>query len=132
MKHMAGSMRFRWRDFPTSDGEKPDPDRDSEFVAPAESREALLSQWEEAWTILFAALEPLSNADLSRTVIVRGEPHSVMQAINRQVAHDANHVGQIVLLLKHFAGHRWKALTIPRHESASFHQRVAGGEASQR
>jgi hypothetical protein len=132
VKHMTGNMRSRWTDFLTSDGEKPDRDRDSEFVAPPPTRAALMESWENAWNLVFSALEPLSDADLGRTITIRGEAHSVMQAINRQIAHYANHCGQIVLLAKHFAGDRWKSVTVPRNRSADFNQRVAAGEASQR
>jgi hypothetical protein len=92
----------------------------------------LLGVWEHGWSQLFRALEPLSDADLPRTVIIRGEPHSVMQAINRQVAHYAHHVGQIVMLAKHFASDHWQSLSIPRNRSAEFNRRVAAHEASQR
>jgi hypothetical protein len=129
---MAGNMRSRWTDFLTSDGEKPDRDRDSEFADPPETREELLRMWEDGWTRLFSALAPLSDADLANTVLIRGEAHSVMQAINRQVAHYANHIGQIVLLAKYFAGDRWQSLTIPRNRSGEFNRRMAAGEASQR
>lgn len=132
VKHMAGNMRSRWTGFLTTDGEKPGRDRDSEFVAPAATRKALMEEWEDGWSCLFQALEPLSDADLGRTVTIRGEPHSVMQAINRQVAHYANHIGQIVLLAKHFAHDRWQSLSIPRNRSAEFNRRVADGELSQR
>lgn len=132
VKHMAGNMRSRWRDFLTSDGEKPDRDRDSEFVDPPATREALLQAWDDGWTYLFSALEPLSDADLERTVVIRGEAHSVMQAINRQLAHYLYHIGQIVMLAKHFAHDRWHPLTVPRNRSADFNRRVAAGEASQR
>ena len=132
VKHIAGNMRSRWTDFLTSDGEKPDRNRDGEFVAPPESRAALMELWETGWRAMFQALEPLKNEDLSRTVYIRGEAHSVMQAINRQVAHYANHVGQIVLLAKHFAQDHWQSLTIPRNRSAAFNQSVATGEKSQR
>ena len=87
VKHLAGNMRSRWTDFLNSDGEKPDRKRDSEFEDPPETRAALMKLWEEGWSHVFAALEPLSDADLERTVQIRGEPHSVMQAINRQIAH---------------------------------------------
>jgi hypothetical protein len=132
VKHMAGNMRSRWTDFLTSDGEKPDRNRDSEFVEPPATREALIKIWEEGWRRVFAALEPLSEADLSRTVTIRGEPHSVMQAINRQVAHYALHCGQIVLLAKHFQHDKWKSLSVPRNRSAEFNKKVLAGEASQR
>ena len=132
VKHMAGNMRSRWTDFLTTDGEKPDRDRDSEFVDPPATREALLNVWEDGWTRVFRALEPLSDADLGRTVTIRGEAHSVMQAVNRQMAHYAHHVGQIVLLAKHFAQDRWQSLSVPRNRSAEFNQKVTAGEASQR
>jgi hypothetical protein len=132
VKHMAGNMRSRWADFLTSDGEKPNRDRDSEFVDPPHTREGLLQAWENGWVLVFQALEPLSDQDLSRTVTIRGEAHSVMQAINRQLAHYANHVGQIVMLSKHFAHAKWQSLTVPRNRSAEFNQQVAAGKSSQR
>jgi hypothetical protein len=132
VKHMAGNMRSRWTDFLTTDGEKPDRNRDSEFENPGASRAALLGIWEKGWACLFCALESLVEADLIRTVTIRGEPHSVMQAINRQLAHYPHHVGQIVLLAKHFACDHWQSLSVPRNNSAEFNRRVAAGEASQR
>ena len=116
IKHMAGNMRSRWVDFLTTDGEKPDRNRDSEFVDPPATREALMRLWEESWGYVFHALEPLSESDLGRTVTIRGEAHSVMQAINRQLAHYSCHVGQIVFLAKHFQSSQWKSLTIPRRK----------------
>ena len=132
VKHMAGNMRSRWRDFLTTDGEKADRNRDSEFVEPPTTREAVMQTWEEGWNYVFSALEPLTDEDLGRTVTIRGEPHSVMQAINRQLAHYAHHCGQIVLLAKHFAHDRWQSLSIPRRQSAEFNRRVLAHEASQR
>ena len=132
VKHMSGNMRSRWTDFLTTDGEKPNRDRDSEFVLPPSTREALLAEWEHGWAIMFSALEPLTSADLARTITIRGEPHSVMQAINRQLAHYPYHVGQIVLLAKHLASEHWQSLSVPRNQSAEFNRRVAVGEASQR
>ncbi len=132
VKHMAGNMRSRWTDFLTTDGEKPDRDRDHEFVDPPSSREALMKIWNEGWNRVFAAIEPLTDADMNRTVTIRGEPHSVMQAINRQIGHYAYHVGQIVLLAKHFQSERWQSLSVPRNRSIEFTQRVRAGEASQR
>ncbi len=132
VKHMAGNMRSRWTDFLTTDGEKPDRNRDTEFEEPPTTRAALLAQWEDGWQRLFSALETLSDADLSRTVTIRGEPHSVMQAINRQVAHYAYHCGQIVLLAKHFCSTTWHSLSVPRGHSDEFTRRVASGDASQR
>jgi hypothetical protein len=132
VKHMAGNMRSRWTDFLTSDGEKPDRNRDTEFESPPATREALLAMWEAGWDCLFRALGPLTEQDLSRTVIIRGEAHSVMQAINRQLAHYAYHSGQIVFLAKHFMSSQWKSLSVPRGQSGEFHRRVLAGEASQR
>ena len=132
VKHMAGNMRSRWTDFLTSDGEKPDRNRDSEFVEPPPTREALMQVWNDGWNRVFGALEGLTDQDLGRKVTIRGEAHSVMQAINRQLAHYPHHVGQIVLLAKHFAGERWQSLSIPRNRSAEFNRKVAAGEASQR
>ena len=132
VKHMAGNMRSRWTDFLTTDGEKPDRNRDTEFEAPPATRDALLALWEQGWQCLFSALEPLSEPDLHRTVTIRGEAHSVMQAINRQMAHYAYHCGQIVLLAKHFKNAEWKSLSVPRKQSGDFNRRVSAGEASQR
>jgi hypothetical protein len=132
MKHMAGNMRSRWTDLLTSDGEKPSRDRDSEFVGPAATRQKLLEDWESGWAAVFGALEPLTDAELGYTVKIRGEAHSLMQAINRQVAHYSYHVGQIVLLAKHYGCDNWKSLSVPRNKSAEFNQKVAAGEASQR
>ena len=132
VKHLAGNMRSRWTDFLTSDGEKPDRHRDTEFEAPPQTRSALLALWEAGWKILFDALDPLTDQDLSRTVTIRTEPHSVMQPINRQVGHYPYHVGQIVFLAKHFAADKWQTLTVPKKKSEDFNRRVAAGEASQR
>jgi hypothetical protein len=132
VKHMAGNMHSRWTDFLTTDGEKPNRNRDSEFEDPPATRAALLELWEDGWTCLFSAIEPLTDADLARTITIRGEPHSIMQAINRQVAHYPHHVGQIVLLAKHFCCGQWQSLSVPRNKSAEFNRKVAAGEASQR
>jgi hypothetical protein len=132
VKHMAGNMRSRWTDFLTSDGEKPDRNRDTEFVEPPNTRVDLMRVWNEGWQRVFEALEPLSDSDLERKVTIRGEPHSVMQAINRQLVHYAYHSGQIVFLAKHFKASEWKSLSVPRNKSADFNRRVLAGEASQR
>jgi len=132
VKHITGNMRSRWTDFLTTDGEKPNRNRDSEFEEPPATRAGLLALWEAGWTCLFSALQPLTDADLTRTISIRGEKHSVMQAVNRQLAHYPHHVGQIVLLAKHFACDRWQSLSIPRKASADFNRKVAAGEASQR
>jgi hypothetical protein len=132
VKHMAGNMRSRWTDFLTSDGEKPDRNRDIEFAAPPATRAELMNIWNEGWDRLFHALEPLSDADMERKITIRGELHSVMQAINRQIAHYAYHCGQIIFLAKHFKSSDWKSLSVPRNKSAEFNRRVQAGEASQR
>jgi Protein of unknown function (DUF1572) len=132
VKHLAGNMRSRWPDFLTVDGEKPGRDRDAEFVDPPLSRAEISAMWEAGWKCAFDALEPLAESDVGRVVLIRGEHHSVMQAINRQLAHYAYHVGQIVYLAKHFSGASWTSLSIPRGKSADFNSRVAAGKASQR
>ena len=119
MKHLAGNMRSRWTNFLTSDGEKPDRDRDSEFLI-QDSREGILKAWEAGWTCAFSAVAALKPADLGRTVTIRGEPHTIPQAINRQLIHYAEHIGQIVLLAKHYAGPKWQTLSIPRGKSKEF------------
>ncbi len=132
VKHMAGNMRSRWTDFLTADGEKPWRNRDSEFEAPPLTRAELMAMWEEGWSCVFGALEPLCEEDLGRTITIRGEAHSVMQAINRQVAHYAYHCGQIVMLAKHFRHDEWQSLSVPRGKSSEFNRKVLAREASQR
>jgi hypothetical protein len=132
VKHMTGNMRSRWTDFLTTDGEKPNRNRDGEFEAPPKTRAEILDLWDAGWKCLFTALEPLTDVHMTKTVTIRGEEHSVMQAINRQIAHYSYHIGQIVLLAKHFAGANWKALTIPKKKSAEFNADVAAGKTSQR
>jgi hypothetical protein len=132
VKHLAGNMRSRFTDFFTSDGEKPDRKRDTEFEAPPKTRAELMAMWEAGWQHVFNALTPLTDAQLSQKVYIRSEAHSVTQAINRQLAHYAYHVGQIVYVAKHFAGANWAALTIPRGKSEEFTSRVASGKISQR
>ncbi len=123
VKHMAGNMRSRWTDFLTTDGEKPDRHRDAEFVLlPEDSRDSLAARWDAGWSTLLETLEALSDADLDRTVTIRGEPHTVYQAIHRQLAHYAYHAGQIVLLARHFAGDDWKTLSVTKAGSAAFNQ----------
>jgi hypothetical protein len=132
VKHMGGNMRSRWMDFLTSDGEKPDRNRETEFESPPATRAGLMRLWESGWDHLFRALEPLTDADLARTVRIRTEPYSVHEAIQRQIAHYAYHVGQIVFLAKHFRSAQWKSLSIPRGKSKDFDLKVARGEASQK
>jgi hypothetical protein len=121
MKHIAGNQRSRWTDFLTSDGEKPDRHRDSEFeMETGATRKRLLELWEDGWRRVFAADEPLTVEDLDRTITIRGEPHTVVRAINRQLTHYAYHAGQIVFLAKHFAGPAWRSLSIPKGESETW------------
>ena len=122
VKHVAGNMRSRWTDFLTTDGEKPDRQRDTEFEAyPADTKDALLARWEEAWRLLLDTISSLRLVDLGKTVTIRGEPHTVLQAINRQMTHYAAHVGQIVLLAKHFAGSNWQTLSMPKKKPTPAH-----------
>lgn len=121
VQHLAGNLRSRWTDFLTSDGEKPDRDRDAEFEAHDNAgRAALLAAWDDGWSCLFSALDALTAEDLGKTITIRSEPHSVVQAVNRGLTHAAYHVGQIVLLAKHFASSDWKTLSIPRKQSRQF------------
>jgi hypothetical protein len=127
VKHVAGNLRSRWTDFLTADGEKPDRRRDTEFeMTDADSREGLMQRWEAGWQALFDALAPLGADDLSRTVMIRGEAHTIMQAVNRQLTHYAGHVGQIVFLAKHLAADRWQTLSIARGKSEDFNGRRRG------
>ena len=120
VKHMAGNMRSRWTDFLTSDGEKPNRDRDTEFVLDASTTpEQVMEWWEQSWKLVFAAVEPLTEADLSRKITIRGQEHTVLEAISRQLTHYAEHIGQIILLAKHFVGAEWKSLSIPKGQSAN-------------
>lgn len=121
MKHLAGNMKSRWTDFLTSDGEKANRNRDSEFeISPLDKREKILSLWEDGWGITLSTISALKPNDLERMINIRGESHSVVEAINRQLTHYAGHVGQIVLLAKHFAGSNWKTLSIPKGKSREF------------
>jgi len=121
VKHMAGNMRSRFTDFLTTDGEKPDRHRDQEFeLSSATTRADLTKWWEEGWARVFAAIEALKSEDVMRTVTVRGQPHTVLQAINRQIAHYAQHTGQIVFIAKHIRSGKWKTLSIPRSKSEQF------------
>lgn len=131
VKHIAGNSRSRWTDFLTSDGEKPDRRRDTEFeLVPADTKAALMEQWEDGWRLVFGAIEPLKGEDLLRTVVIRGEPHTVVQAINRQLTHYAHHIGQILFLAKHLAGEKWQTLSIPRGKSEEFNAKMRKLKAS--
>ena len=128
VKHLAGNMRSRWVDFLTTDGEKPDRHRDQEFILDAATRrEQILEWWDQGWQHVFAALEALQPADVLRTILIRREPHTVTQAITRQTAHYATHVGQIVFLAKHLKSAdsgNWNTLSVPRGQSEQFNQQL--------
>jgi hypothetical protein len=130
VKHIAGNQISRWTGFLTSDGEKPDRFRDTEFELIDDTRDSLMQFWETGWQTLFDAIEPLTDDDFSLTVTIRGEPHTVVEAINRQLTHYAYHIGQIVLLAKHYRSRDWKTLSVPRNRSAEFNQFLAEKQAA--
>lgn len=137
VKHIAGNLHSRWTDFLTSDGEKPDRNRDTEFEIIGDSREGLMAYWESSWETLFDSVGSLKIKDFTREVAIRGESHTVVEAINRQLTHYAYHVGQIVFLAKHLRGAEWKTLSVPKNRSAEFNQllsekRSGGGARSDR
>ena len=125
VKHIAGNSRSRWTDFLTSDGEKPDRNRDTEFELLDETRESLMKFWEDGWQTLFDAIEPLSPDDFSKSITIRGQEHTIVEAITRQLTHYSYHIGQIVLLAKHFRSAEWKTLSVPKNRSAEFNQYLA-------
>jgi hypothetical protein len=124
VKHLAGNMHSRFTDFLVTDGEKPDRHRDQEFELGSATRADVMRWWNDGWQIVLEAVAALKPEDVSRTVYIRQEPHSVLQAINRQVAHYANHVGQIVFLAKHLRSQDWKSLSIPRGQSEAFNRKA--------
>jgi hypothetical protein len=117
IKHMSGNMISRWTDFLTTDGEKPTRKRDEEFIEGSESREQLIKIWNEGWKVFLDTLNSLKEEDLLKTVTIRGEGLTVVQALNRQTAHYAYHIGQIVFLAKHIRNKEWKFLSIPKNKS---------------
>lgn len=125
IKHIAGNLLSRWHDFLKSDGEKQNRRRDTEFEMIGDTRESLMKMWERGWRTLFRNVEPLTTTDFTRTVTIRGEPHTVAEAINRQLTHYAYHVGQIVFLAKHLKSAEWRTLSIPRNRSAEFNEFLA-------
>ena len=121
VKHVGGNLLSRWVDFLTSDGEKPGRNRDVEFdIAAADTKQSLMQQWELGWAALFSALGPLNDSDLDRTVTIRGEAFTVLQAINRQLTHYSYHAGQIVYVAKHYAGSSWRTLSVAKGKSVEF------------
>lgn len=125
VKHIAGNLHSRWRDFLTSDGEKPDRNRDAEFELIDDTRESLMQFWETGWQTLFDSIGPLTEDDFARTITIRGQPHTVVEALNRQLTHYAYHVGQIVFLAKHLRSADWKTLSVPKKASAEFNRFLA-------
>lgn len=130
VKHIAGNLHSRWRDFLTSDGEKADRHRDTEFELTNDSRESLMQFWESGWRTLFDSVEPLTESDMATTVTIRGEPHTVVEALNRQLTHYSYHVGQIVFLAKHLKSSEWRNLSVPRNRSAAFNDFLAAKRAA--
>lgn len=130
VKHIAGNLRSRWSDFLTSDGEKPDRYRDTEFEIIEDTRESLMLAWDKGWAILFDAIEPLSEADLETKILIRSEPHTIVEAVNRQLTHYSYHVGQIVLLAKHFRSSEWRSLSVPKNRSAAFNAYITEKQES--
>ncbi|MDI1243349.1 MAG: DUF1572 family protein [bacterium] len=130
VKHLAGNLHSRWKDFLTADGEKPERNRDSEFEIIADTRESLMEYWESGWETLFDAIEALTETDFSKTITIRGEPHTVVEAINRQLTHYSYHIGQIVFLAKHLKSANWKTLSVPRNRSAEYNQHLTDQQAA--
>lgn len=124
VRHMASSMASRWTDFLTTDGEKESRDREAEFNAPPIPRDELMAMWERSWSVLFDAIASLQPDDLARTVTIRDEPHTIPQAVNRQIDHYAFHIGQITLIARHHVGEDWAWLTVPPGESDRFTREV--------
>lgn len=125
IKHIAGNLRSRWTDFLTSDGEKPDRNRDEEFELFDQDRAALMQHWEDCWQTLFDSLATISPDNFDATVMIRGEPHAISEAVNRQLTHYAYHVGQIIFIAKHLRSEQWQTLSIPKGRSAKFNQMLA-------
>lgn len=122
VKHIAGNLHSRWRDLLTTDGEKPDRNRDAEFISTGDTRASLMEYWRSGWQTLFDNVGPLTEEDFGKKIRIRGEPHSIVEAINRQLTHYSYHIGQIVLLAKHFRSTEWKTLSVPKNRSAAFNE----------
>ena len=130
VKHIAGNLNSRWRDFLTTDGEKETRNRDTEFALVEDTRDSLMQLWEAGWQTLFDNIEPLTVEDFSKTITIRGEPHSIVEAINRQLTHYSYHIGQIVLLAKHFKSTDWRTISVPKNRSAEFNKFLADKQAA--
>jgi hypothetical protein len=128
VKHVGGNLRSRWTDFLTSDGEKPDRNRDAEFAPESDTRDVVMRIWEEGFRVLFDSLEALKTKDLGKTVQIRGEDFTVVKAVNRAAMHTASHVGQITFLAKHLRSTDWTTLSVPKNKSAEFNRRLAAKE----
>lgn len=128
MRHMAGNMRSRWTDFLEADGEKANRNRETEFGTAVEPRESLLRKWDDGWSCVFKAVDALSPSDLERIILIRSEPHTMPDAVNRQISHYGYHVGQIMLIAKSLVGIEWEWLTIAPGESEAFNKRMMGGD----
>jgi uncharacterized damage-inducible protein DinB len=132
VKHIAGNQSSRWADFLTSDGEKEFRNRDSEFISKGDTRESLLEYWERGWATLFSAIEPLNAADFEKTITIRGQKHTICEAINRQLTHYSYHIGQIAFLAKHFRSKDWKTLSVPKNKSQQFNSFMAENKGDSR
>lgn len=132
VKHVAGNLKSRWTDFLTTDGEKPDRNRDEEFVAGDDTRESLMAFWESSWEILFSTLNSLKAEDFAKTVTIRQQPHAVSDAINRQLAHYSYHIGQITFLAKHLRSEDWKTLSVPKNKSSAFNSFISENKDDER
>ena len=122
VQHLAGNMLSRWTDFLTTDGEKEWRNRDAEFETNITNKQDLLAYWNSGWQCLFTAIEPLTSSDLDKIIYIRNEGHTVLEAINRQLAHYPYHVGQLVFLAKLLAADKWKSLSIPKNKSQEYNQ----------
>jgi uncharacterized damage-inducible protein DinB len=133
VKHVAGNLRSRWTDFYDGDGEKPDRGRDREFeIEPGDTRASLMAAWEAGWARLFATIDAMTPADAARTVVIRDEPHTVPRALMRNLAHTAQHAGQIILLAKHLCGGAWTTISVPRGQSEQFNAEMKARFARER
>jgi len=132
VQHLRGNMLSRWSDFLTTDGEKPSRNRDAEFEQRISNREELIKCWNEGWDCLFNALDPLAPADMEQIVYIRNQGHTVSEAIHRQIAHYAYHIGQIVLIGKMVAGDKWQSLSIPKNKSSTYNQNLFSKDKSRK